>query len=108
MEYLQELGGADEGEPSLELPENAIDTYLGRYEVKGTSSRHLVMERSSRGGFGIARGEILIRLLRTGDHAFSPSGAPHFTVRFDVVDSRAVGLTVHRRKPILAATRVGG
>ena len=107
VEYLQKLGGADEGALSLEVPEDEVDTYLGRYEVKGAGTHQLVMERSRRGGFGVARGEIPIRLHRTGDHIFSPSGSPHVTVRFGVVDNRAVGLTVHGSKPILSATRVG-
>jgi hypothetical protein len=39
---------------------------------------------------------------------FSPMGAPHVSVRFRVTDGRAVGLTIHRGRPVLSAKRVEG
>ena len=108
--YLRELGGADIGETALELPEDQVATYLGEYRIdEGGDDTRLVVEPSRRGGIGMLRsGDTHRRLHRIGDHLFSPSGAPHVTVRFAVTEGRAVALTVHRGKPILSATRLSG
>lgn len=104
--FLRELGGADVGEPRLELAEEQAVAYLGEYVAKEDGMR-LVVERNRRGGIGLLPVGGTHRMLhRTGEHVFSPSGAPHVTVRFAVAEGRAVGLTMHRGRPILAAQRV--
>lgn len=105
--YLRELGGADVGETRLEFPEEQAETYLGDYQVRDNDALRLRIERSRSGGIGMLRPGGTHRMLhRTGEHVFSPSGAPQVTVRFAVSDGRAVGLTVHRGRPILSAARL--
>lgn len=105
--YLRELGGAGVGETSLGLPEDQHDVYLGEYGFDGDGGVCLVVEGNKFGGIGILRSGGTHRVLhRTGDHVFSPSGAPHVSVRFAVEQGRAVGLSVHRGRPVLSATRI--
>ena len=107
--YLRELGGADVAETSLELPPDQHSIYLGEYRFDDDGGGRLVVEGNRWGGIGILRKGGTHRVLhRTGDHVFSPSGAAHVTVRFAVEQGHAVALTVHRRGPVLSATRVLG
>ena len=105
--YLLALGGADESEPRLDLSEEQAAVYLGDYAATD-SGLGWVVERNRRGGIGLVpAGGTHRPLHRTGDHVFSPSGAPHVVVRFSVEDGRATGFTLHRGRPIGAAVRVG-
>jgi len=105
--YLLKLGGADQGETQLDLSEEQARIYLGEYAEESDGALRLTIERGRRGGIGLMRsGGTHRRLHRTGEHVFSPSGAPHVTVRFAMGDERAVRLTIHRGGSILAAKRV--
>ncbi len=105
--YLRELGGADRGETRLDLSEDQAKVYLGEYAREGDNAMRFTVEHGSRGGIGLVRSGGTHRgLHRTGEHLFSPSGAPHVTIRFTMSEGRAVGLTIHRGVPILNAKRV--
>jgi hypothetical protein len=107
-EYLAGLDGADEPEPLLETAAEEASRYFGTYAWEGGGEARLVVE-AGRGGIGILRrGGNLCALRRTGDHAFSPAGAPHVTVRFAMADGRANALTVERPGLVLSAVRVEG
>lgn len=108
-EYLTKLGGAGEGQPSLPFEESQFRTYVGTYRADGLEQALLVIPHPRKGkGMGLKlEGGVLRVLNRTGDHVFSPAGASHVTVRFGVSGNRAEGLTIHRKKPMLSARRVG-
>jgi len=91
------------------LPEGAADAYLGTYAFPGCGDDPLVVERNEKGGgLGIKRSSGTIRRLhRKSEHTFSLVGAPHVTFRFSVSADRATGLTIHRKRPVLAAKRIG-
>lgn len=108
-EYLTQLGGADAGATALPFEESQFGTYVGTYRAEGLKPAILVMAHPRKGrGMGLKlEGGVLRILNRTGEHVFSPAGAPHVSVRFGVMGDRAEGLTIHRKTPMLSARRVG-
>ena len=107
--YLEALGGADA--PRVSLPTSAaeIERYLGRYRF-GPGGRDWWDVAPSRRGdvCTLTRAEDAVGrfLLRTGEHAFSPSGAPHVQVRFEVGGEKVTSLTIQGAGRRIDARRV--
>ncbi len=108
-EFLSALGGADEREAMIEYNPERRGTYVGEYLFEEGETDRLHVELTRGEGIGILRtGGTSRRLHNTGEHQFSPSGAPHVTIRFKVDGERATALTIERGAPILTALRVEG
>ncbi|MHC5028872.1 MAG: hypothetical protein ACYTGR_19150, partial [Planctomycetota bacterium] len=90
--YLEELGGADVGQPTVPLSEAEAAPYVGAYTVGAAT---FVVAYSERFGLQIKRDAGSARNLRhRGNHVFNPSGGPGVDVRFDVQDDMARSLTI--------------
>ncbi|MFG0285467.1 MAG: hypothetical protein ACF8R7_13705, partial [Phycisphaerales bacterium JB039] len=107
--YLEAIGGADTPQQSLPTSAAEIERYLGRYRF-GPGGRDWWAVAPSRRGDGctLMRAEDATGrfLLRTGEHVFSPSGAPHVQVRFEVEAGRATSLTIEGAGRRIEARRV--
>lgn len=105
-EYLESVGGADSGAPSLELSEEQKQQYLGRYSFGAGDNDAFDVIKNRRGVLAIKRGARFARTLnRVEEHAFAPAGASAVRIRFEIKDGRAVSLTVHDPEPLVKARR---
>ncbi len=110
VEYLEKVGGADEGPKSQPLSETEQAIYLGDY-LFGTDPKdetQLLKVAISRQGLvslGVAPG-FPRNLIYLGDHQFHPVGSPAVRVRFDVREGRAVGVTVVDHEPLVSGRRI--
>jgi hypothetical protein len=106
-DYLKQLGGADQGEPSNELSEAAKQTYLGVYRFGPGDDGTLQVGLHRTGALTLARGEGDAHNLRcVEEHGFAPVGAPAVRIRFAVEDGKAVRLVVHDPEPLVTAERI--
>jgi hypothetical protein len=110
VEYLEKVGGADDGPQSQPLTEEQQAAYLGSY-LLGTDPEdetHLLKVAVSRSGLlSLGRAPGFPRnLIHLGDHQFHPIGAEAVRVRFEVRDGRAVQVTVLDPGPIAVARRI--
>ena len=104
--FLEELGEADVRATSLEVTAEQQTVYVGSYRFGAGEDGTLDVLVNSRGTLAIKRGERFSRALnRVEEHGFAPGGAPDVRVRFEVVDGRAVHLSVHDPEPIVTAVR---
>ena len=107
VEYLISLGDADIKDPSLEISEEDLKVYLGKYEFGTGADEYFEVTVNSQGSLFIGRGEYSGRSLNMRDtHQFAPNGAPSVRVHFDVVNGTATTLTIHDPVPIVKAKRV--
>ena len=104
--FLEELGDADPKVATLEITQRQQTTYVGEYRFGAGEDDALEVLVNSRGSLAIRRGERFPRVLnRVEEHGFAPAGAPGVRVRFDVLDGKAVRLTVHDPEPLVTASR---
>ncbi|MDX1390356.1 MAG: hypothetical protein R3344_14290, partial [Acidobacteriota bacterium] len=104
--FLEELGGADVRATRLEVTEAQQTIYVGTYRFGSGSDETLEVLVNSRGTLAIKRGDRFARVLnRVEEYGFAPGGAPDVRVRFEVVDGRAIRLSVHDPQPLVTAVR---
>jgi len=108
IRYLEGLGNADIKHKSLLITEEEKQKYIGEYRFgDGTdelfvvdltaSSKNLKLGRKGTGGSF---------LHRTGEHTFSPSGAPSVKIIFKLKDEKAISVSIHEPEPLVTAVRV--
>jgi hypothetical protein len=106
--YLEQLGGADIGQPDLGLDETGASVYKGVYEPRdapGVVFR--ISFHARRNVLTFQRDDRQLRfLLHPGEHVFSPGGAADVRIVFDVIRDRATSLTVHDGDLQLTAARI--
>ncbi len=103
VEYLTELGDADEGQKTLDLTADQIKMYLGAYASKQTGRFEIIKRR---GMLRIApEGGASRPLFLQEDGSFHPTGAPSVRLQFKLtVDlAEAVEFSNPDGKPIVAA-----
>lgn len=109
LRFLEEVGGADDGQPSLELRPGERERYLGTYRF-GPDERDVVEILVHQGRDMLAMdpaaqgARVLNRVER---HGFAPNGAPAVRVRFEVIGGEVRSLTIHDPVPLLRALRDG-
>lgn len=105
--YLEGLGNADTKPTSLGITEEEKKIYLGEYRYGEGETEVLVADLNSRQSLQLLRkGSFGRGLLKTGDHTFSPVGAPSVKIIFKIEGDKAVSLTVHEPEPLVMAMRV--
>jgi hypothetical protein len=110
VEYLEKVGGADEGPKSEPLTDEEQAVYLGSYlfGTDATDETHILKVDVSRQGLvslGVAPG-FPRNLIYLGNHQFHPVGAPAVRVRFEVREGRAERVTVVDHEVLVTARRV--
>jgi len=104
--FLDSVGGADERAMSLEMSEAEKDGYLGRYVFGRGDDEWFRVLRTRQGDLAIQRAERTSRVLnQVEERGFAPVGAADVRVRFEIVDGRAVSLTIHDPVPLVRAVR---
>jgi hypothetical protein len=85
--YLEELGGADDGQTSVELTAEQIETHLGSFQSEPTGP----FEITERRGMVMIKpeGGTIRTLFLLDDGSFHPTGAPSVRIRFRFTDGRA-------------------
>lgn len=107
LDYLQSLGDADVRPISQPITDEEKAHYIGRYAMGDGEANILTIDKSSQGHLWLRRNEPFGRILnRVEEHAFAPTGAPAVRIRFEVVDGKAVSLTVHDPGPVVMAKRI--
>jgi hypothetical protein len=109
LRFLDEVGGADDGQRSLELRPEERRRYLGTYRF-GLDAHEVVEVLVHQGRDMLAMdpaGQGARVLNRVERDAFAPDGAPAVRVRFEVVDGEVRSLTIHDPAPLLRAARDG-
>ena len=96
VEYLAELGGADEGVADLGIEEADAEVYVGDYDPRPADPFVIRVGFDKRSGMlTLRRDEDASRKLhRLGAHKFSPAGAPSVRVGFSVDGARARSLVI--------------
>jgi hypothetical protein len=104
VDYLESLGDADIGQPSLETSEAEKQMYLGKY-ILGDETFEIVVPQ--RGSLGFQRNGDFPRFLhRVAEHEFAPAGAPAVRFRFEIADERAFSFTIHDGNRVVTGRRV--
>ena len=95
LEYLTGLGGADEGPTNQPLSEQAVQTYLGKYDFGlGTTDHFEVLIGKSVPRLGLRRTGASTRFLACLDpteHRFTMFGSPQVRMAFQVAGEQATG-----------------
>ncbi len=107
VEYLTQLGGADESPVDLPLDEVAAKAYTGQYEPIGMPFTRLVISWSAKqNGLTFQRDARTPRALRhEGNHIFHPAGAPGVQIVFSVIEGTGLDLTIKDGDSTLVARR---
>ncbi|MEZ6241884.1 MAG: hypothetical protein R3B57_02475 [Phycisphaerales bacterium] len=94
MEYLESKGLTPESPFAVER--SFGETYFGQYAWgPGEDERFVVDWFEKQSAVSLKRlGHVSRNLMPVGEHEFSPAGARHVRVRFDVQDGRATRLSV--------------
>lgn len=107
LEYFESVGIGPTNVFAIEKAQTAA--YLGEYAWGAGDQRFVVSWNERRESLDIARaGQITRGMIPLGDHAFSPAGARHAVIRFELADGRATALTLRGvNEPLRAARAVG-
>lgn len=110
VEYLKELGNADNGPKAVDLDQGAEKIYLGEYKSEDFGLRMVCRLNRNQllvADFFTETSQSTGRLLRcTGGHAFFPAGAPSVKVQFSVSSSQAGSVSISDSVPELTLTRL--
>ena len=108
IDYLETLGGANEGLASKTLSDAEAKVYLGTYQFGPRDrDRFNIKKGKTMPGIGIEREGSLIRYMAmVKPHEFNLFGAESVTVVFDVENKRATTLTIRQGSFRLVATRI--
>ena len=107
ISYLATLGNADIKPKSLEVTEEEKKKYLGEYRFGDGENEIFVVNLHSRGFLQVGRKGSSPRIVnKTGDHTFSPAGAPSVNIVFKMMDDKAVTFSIHEPEPLVVATRI--
>ncbi|MBK7558336.1 MAG: hypothetical protein IPI54_08645 [Chitinophagaceae bacterium] len=108
ISYLEGLGNADVKNKSLLITEEEKQKYIGEYRFgDGAGELFVVDLTASTKNLKLGRkGSFGSFLHKTGEHTFSPSGAPSVKIVFTIQDARAVSLTIHEPEPLVTAVRI--
>ena len=106
VDYLESVGGADDGPQHLTMSEAERNRILGRYVFGSGDSEYLDVALNERNGqIRLRRGEgDPRRLIHLGDFEFHPQGARDVRVRIAFETDTAV-LTVHDPDLLVTASR---
>lgn len=104
LDYLLSLGDADATQGGAALTAEQRAVYTAEFRTSG-GQRVVISEERER--LQIRVDEHPPRPLHSsGEHAFHPAGAPSVTIRVQVQDQRASGLTIEAGERIAEASRV--
>ena len=107
IDFLESVGDADIAAMSLDITEEEQKVYMGKYTFGSGEDEYFTVELNRRGMLYMSRAENIGRvLLRTGEHTFSPGGAPSVKISFDVSGNSASQLTIFDPTALVTATRV--
>lgn len=110
INYLEKLGNADIGAPSLALSDGDKKKFLGDYrfghgetEIFNVGPYSFDPEKYIR----ITRRGLPGRLLhKIDENSFSPTGAPSVKIIFDQVNDKIISLTIHEPEPLIKVVRI--
>lgn len=106
-DYLQSLGDADVRTESQAITEDEKTVFEGRYAFGEGEANVITIDKNRQGMLWLRRNEPFGRILhRVEPNGFAPTGAPAVRIRFEVMDGKAVSLTVHDPRPVVTAKRV--
>ncbi len=108
VKYLTELGDADINRESLPMSEESKKLYIGDYSFGSGHDARLLVKATRMGDLSIQRGEkgSARVILRNGEHAFYPVGAPAVKVVFEMKGSTVSAVRVTDGPLKLLATRL--
>ncbi len=108
VDYLTQLGGADESPANVLLDEAAAQMYVADYEPIGMPHARLrITWNARRQGLSLQREEQAGRpLLNEGQHVFHPAGSPAVSITFAVIEDMALDLKIVDGDFTLTARRV--
>lgn len=107
VDYLESIGGADEGPVDLPMEGEARGALLGFYAYGAGAQERFEVSVDERDRLSLRRAEgVARRLFHQGDDVFHPSGAPSARIRF-LGDAGAVtALEIRNPHLVLRAERV--
>lgn len=107
LDFLQSVGDADVRPDNQPISDEEKERYIGRYAMGEGEANILTIDKSRQGHLWLRRNEPFGRILnRVEVHGFAPTGSPAVRIRFEVIDSKAIALTVHDPVPVLSAKRI--
>lgn len=106
--YLESLGDADIGQPSVELTDAYKQSLVGTYRFGpgANASIEIGLHRNGMLTLRVGPDGDPRNLRQVAEHDFSPSGVDEVHVRFTLEASIARRLTIHDPDPVLTAVRV--
>jgi len=108
LDYLQSLGDSDQRPVSQTISDEEKSRYMGRFAFGEGEANVITIDKSNQGMLWLKRNEPFGRILhRVEEHGFAPTGSPAVRLRVEVVDGKAVSLTIHDPVPVLTAKRIG-
>ncbi|CAG0978673.1 hypothetical protein PHYC_01644 [Phycisphaerales bacterium] len=106
VEYLEGVGGADDGPAIQPLRAEARERYAGTYAHGGGESERFVVRVEKERLEFLAPGGTPNRLHYLGNDEFFPAGVPSVRLRFESRDGRVVSVTIVDHEPVVAAERL--
>jgi hypothetical protein len=111
VEYLDQLGNANEGALSLAVTPEEKAMFVGDYKFGvGETETFNVSPTSTDPAINairITRKGLSGRLLnKIGENTFSPTGAPSVKIVFEVIEKQAVSFTIYEPEPIIKAIKL--
>ena len=109
IDYLQELGGADQPQTEVVLSDAEKSPYIGTYDFgNGLDDAFVIAPGKTADRLGLRRGEGTPRFLAClKPHTFTVFGCQHVRVSFQVVDDVVRQLTVDDGTVNVSARRAG-
>jgi hypothetical protein len=109
VEYLRELGGADEPQSEQPLDADAMKVYIGKYDFgQGPEDTLEIGTGRTNPRLGVRRGESSYRFMAyLGEHHFTVFGSPHVDIEFDVTGDQATAFRLKYADTALLAQRLG-
>ncbi len=94
VEYLQKLGGADNAQEGLSVPDQENQAIQGMYAY-GPGKHHQLKVYTKQGALALKPGEQTPRnIIRIGPWEYQPMGAPAVRIRFDSSSEQPKELTI--------------
>lgn len=106
VEYLENIGGADDGPAIQPLTAEEKERYAGTYAHGGSESERFVIRVEKERLEFLAPGGTPNRIHHLGNDEFFPAGVPSVRLRFVVRDGRGVSVTIVDHEPVVAAERL--
>lgn len=108
VEYLRELGSADEPQSEQPLAADSMKVYVGKYDFgKGPQDVLDIGTGRTNPRLGIRRGEGSYRFMAyVGENRFTVFGSSHVDIQFDVTDGQATAFRLKYADIDLTAQRI--